>query len=335
MMLDELNFAYGAPQASGRIKQTPDDFCVEENLGFELTGEGEHLFLLIEKKLLNTEEMVKIIGHTLGVPLKLISYAGLKDKNAKTIQWFSVHLPGLNNPNLDALDTENHRVLKAIRHNKKLKIGALKENHFSIKVHQFNYDEQALLSRVKKIAAHGVPNYYGPQRFGNNGNNLVHAKHLLLENKTIKNRHLRGIYYSAARSFLFNQIVDLRVKEMNWNAPVNGDLMMLAGSHSVFHAEVIDDEILKRVDEKDIFPAAVLWGKGKERLTERALGIQEQALKLWQEWCQALEAHDLLKSYRSMVLLPEKLEFKNNTFTFTLPAGAFATTVLRELLNVT
>ena len=335
MLLNELNFAYGPSRSSGQIKNQPEDFCVDEHLGFELAGEGEHLYLLIEKKLLNTEDMVKILARTLGLPVKNISYAGLKDKQAKTTQWFSLHLPGLADPNLDSLNTDNYRLLKAMRHNKKLKIGALKGNRFNIKIHQFDYDENELLMRIENIKAHGVPNYFGSQRFGHHGGNLDRAKDVLLENKKIKNRHLRGIYYSAARSFLFNQVLSLRVGNASWNYPLIGDVMMLAGSHSVFQLAAIDDEIMQRVSENDIFPAAPLWGVGEELLTGSALQIQNQAIEPWHEWCAALERHGLSKSYRSMVLLPEHLEFNDDVFTFTLPAGSFATTVLRELLTIT
>lgn len=334
-MLNELNFAYGPPLSQGQIKNSPDDFCVEENLGFELTGEGEHLYLFIEKKGLNTEDMIKIISRELNLPTKFISYAGLKDKFAKTLQWFSLHLPGKSDPELESLNKDTYKVLKKARHNKKLKIGALKGNHFKIKINNFNLDETDLLNRIKKIQTHGVPNYFGPQRFGHQGNNLQCAKEVLLENKKIKNRHLRGIYYSAARSFLFNQILNLRVEKNCWNLPLNGDVMMLSGTHSIFPIEEADDEIIRRVKELDIFPAAPLWGEGKELSTEQSLQIQSLAIEPWHEWCMALERHGLQKHYRSLVLIPENIQFQDDIFTFTLPSGAYATTVLRELINST
>ncbi len=331
-MLNELNWAHGRPNAEGQIKSLPEDFCVEEQLSFELTGEGEHLFLLIEKERLNTEEMSKIIARMFNLPFKAISYAGLKDKFAKTTQWFSLHLPGMKDPDLSALNTENHRLLKAMRHHKKLRIGALKANRFTLKINQFEGDKNELVSRIEYIKTHGVPNYFGPQRFGNQGNNLIHAKALLLDNKTIKNRHLRGIYYSAARSFLFNQILSYRVGEASWNKPLSGDLMMLAGSHSVFQIDVVDDEIIRRVKENDIAPTAPLWGVGQELITKEALRCQIEALAAWQAWCTGLEQHQLQRAYRSMVLLPQQLHFQDNVFTFSLPPGTYATTVLRELL---
>lgn len=333
-MLNELNFAYGMPKSTGQIKTIPEDFCVEENLGFELTGNGEHLFLNIEKTQLNTEEMAHILAQRLGLPLKAISYAGMKDKFAKTIQWFSLHLPGMPDPDLSWLNTENHRLLKSSRHNKKLKIGALKENHFIIKVCDFEYDENELFARIEKIKLQGIPNYFGPQRFGHNSNNLQRARAILLENKKMKDRHLRGIYYSAARSFIFNEIVSYRVGQGYWNRPLEGDLMMLVGSHSVFPVERVDEGIIQRIKEQDISPTAPLWGKGKELVTDKALSMQNEALIGLEEWCLALERHGLEKSYRPLILFPEKLEFKDGVFKFTLPAGGYATMVLRELLII-
>ncbi|MFI4918139.1 MAG: tRNA pseudouridine(13) synthase TruD [Legionellales bacterium] len=332
-MFNELHFAYGHPVACGQLKIIPEDFCVEEHLGFELTGEGEHLFLLIEKKTLNTEEMARIIARELKLPVKAISYAGLKDKFAKTTQWFSLHLPGKVDPKLDCFNTDNYRLLKSMRHNKKLKIGALKENHFKIKVNNFEFVEEELWARIDKVKTQGVPNYFGPQRFGINGSNLEHAKDILLDNKKIKNRHLRGIYYSAARAFLFNKILSMRVKEGCWNRPVPGDLMMLHGSHSIFQLDDVTDEISRRVCEHDIYPAVPLWGLGNELVTGRALQLQSSAMEPWAQWCTALEQHELQKSYRAVVLLPEHFQLTEHVFSFTLPKGAYATTVLRELFR--
>lgn len=331
-MFNKLHFAYGMPKSRGQIKTAPLDFCVEENLGFELTGTGEHLFLNIEKTQLNTEEMANILAQKVGLPLKAISYAGMKDKFARTTQWFSLHLPGMPDPELAWLDTENYRLLKSSRHNKKLKIGALKENHFIIKVCNFDHDEKDLLLRIEQIKAHGVPNYFGLQRFGHNGNNLQRARAILLENKKTRDRHLRGIYYSAARSFLFNEILSHRVGHGHWNRPLDGDLMMLVGSHSVFPVDSIDEGILQRIKDHDISPTAPLWGKGNDLLRDKALAIQKEALEGLEDWCLALERHKLERSYRPLILFPEKLVYKDGVFTFTLPAGGYATMVLRELL---
>jgi tRNA pseudouridine13 synthase len=332
-MLTELNYAYGKPEASGHLKASPEDFAVDEILGFTLSGVGEHLFVQIEKTMLTTEEMATFIAKTLHLPFRAVSYAGLKDKYAITTQWFSLHLPGQADPNLEALNTNQSKVLQSMRHDKKLKIGALQGNRFTIRVSQFEGDKEALLDRVDRVKQTGIPNYFGTQRFGNQGGNLERARTLLFENKKVKSRHLRGLYLSAARSFLFNEIVSRRVQMQCWNKALSGDLMMLSGTNSVFAAEQVDEVLIERVASHDISPAAPLWGEGEERLTADAKVMQDDALEPWHDWLHALEAQRLRKSYRSMVLLPESFSFNDDVFTFGLPKGSFATVVLRELCH--
>ena len=156
---------------------------------------------------------------------------------------------------------------------------------------------------------------------------------MLFDHKKIKNHHLRGLYYSAARSFLFNEILSRRVGDATWNHPLNGDLMMLAGTHSIFHIDAINDEIIQRTKNQDISPTAPLWGKGEERLTKEALQCQNLAIEPWKDWCLALEQHELQRTYRAMVLLPSNLEYQDHVIKFTLPPGTYATTVIRELLS--
>ncbi|KTC66616.1 hydrogenase [Legionella adelaidensis] len=331
-MLTDLSFADAKPTAQGKIKCTPEDFFVEEVLSFTPCGEGEHLYLFLEKKLLNTEEVSNYLARFFSVSSKLVSYAGMKDKYAQTRQWFSIHLPGKSTPNLESLESENIHILQSVRHNKKLKIGAVQENYFEITIQEFNHDVNEFKVRINNIHERGVPNYFGAQRFGNHGSNLLKAEEMLLRNKKIKNPHLRGIYYSAARAFLFNQILSLRIKHNCWDLPVAGDLMMLSGTHSVFLAEEITEEIIKRVKDHDIHPAAPLWGEGKEMTSLEALSLQTQALEPWKEWCVALEKNRLNKQYRAMVVNPRNLQLQNNKLTFTLPSGSFATSVLRELV---
>jgi tRNA pseudouridine13 synthase len=327
-------YAFGKPEITGKIKVNPEDFCVDECLGFDPCGEGEHVFLQIEKKLLTTEEVVRIISKGLNLPSKLVSYAGLKDKFAKTTQWFSVHMPGKLTPDFEFLSTDNVKLLQKSRHNKKLKTGCLKANRFQIKIRSLYPNHTSLRERVEMIRLHGVPNYFGMQRFGNNGSNLNHSRLLLLENKKIKNKYLKGLYYSAARSFLFNQILAARVASGNWNQAIIGDVMMLAGSNSVFHIENVDTAIEKRVAMGDIYPAACLWGNGQERLTNDALTYQSQVLSQWAPWCDGLERHGLKKDYRAMVLFAKDICCESEVVSFTLPRGGYATTILRELLQL-
>ncbi|MBA2652748.1 MAG: tRNA pseudouridine(13) synthase TruD [Tatlockia sp.] len=335
---EELNFAYGKPNSTGLIKVFPEDFKVDEILGFELTGEGEHLFLCVEKRGLNSEAVIKALASALGKSEKTISYAGLKDRQAITTQWFGVHCPGENLINAELLQGEGWRVIEAKRHLKKLKIGALVANEFTLVLRQLT-QKLEIDKRLLQIQADGVPNYFGMQRFGHDGQNLVKAEAMLLGGTKVKNRFLRGLYYSSARSFLFNQILTERVKEANWCQGLAGDVMQLAGKNSFFSISIADEIIQERLAKFDISPAAPLWGKGEERASLDALTVQEKVLSNYKVWCEALEHHGLERAYRPLRLHPEQLNWEwpdeqTLKLNFKLEAGSYATSVVRELITL-
>lgn len=338
----DLFYAYGQPSSTGQFKTHPADFKVDEQLGFELTGEGEHLFLRVEKENLNTEELIKQIARSLNKSPRLISHAGLKDRQAITTQWLSVHCPGENINVSEILQGTHWRILENKRHAKKLKIGGLASNRFQIVLRGVTNCD-ALQERLKLIQKEGVPNYFGPQRFGHQGRNLIEAQAVLLEKKRIKDRFLRGIYYSAARAFLFNRILSSRVERNDWNKPIPGDVMQLNGRHSIFAIDVPDETIFQRVAEQDISPASVLYGKGPDLLQNEALSVQNTILEPFLSWCEALEAHGLERAYRAHILGVPNLswEWQNNSaeastllLSFELPPGAYATSILREMLVI-
>ncbi|KTC84056.1 tRNA pseudouridine(13) synthase TruD [Legionella brunensis] len=330
-----FTFAYGTPQSLGKIKASPDDFKVNEILGFNLTGEGEHLYLQVEKKGLNTEELAKQLARSLGKSEKVISYAGLKDKEAVTTQWFSIHCPGeeIDSPHL--LKGDGWRVIQYQRHAKKLRTGALAANEFLLIIRELD-DCNDVEERLQKIYHGGVPNYFGAQRFGYENQNLVKAEQLLLGGVKVKNHFLRGIYYSAARSFLFNQILSERIQTATWNKAITGDVMQLSGTNSIFSIDEPDEDIKKRIELFDISPAAPLWGRGEERVKMQALLHQQKALAGYESWCSALEKHGLERSYRSLRLAVECMMWDwqdNNLYlSFKLTAGSYATSVVRELI---
>ncbi len=328
----ELPYAHGGPISKGLLKQNPQDFCVTEKLSFEPSGEGEHWLVLIQKSMLTTEEMVQIIAKKLSIKPSLISYAGLKDKFGITTQWFSIHLPGKTALNLEDLNGSNFKALKAVRNLKKLKIGALAENHFKIRAQGFSPDTEKLRQKISVISKAGVPNYFGPQRFGHQESNLIRAKALLLEGKPIKSRYLKGLYYSAARAYLFNAMVASRVKGQSWNRPLPGDVMMLSGTQSYF-LEKGEAGLEQRVENHDISPAVPLWGHGKDIPTKEARKIQDSVLQNFEDWCQALEAQGLRKAFRPMVLVPKDFCFEEGQFQFGLPKGSYATSLLREIIQ--
>ena len=334
---ENLAFAYGEPPSTGQIKSFPEDFKVDEILGFELTGAGEHLFLRVEKRGLNTEELLGFSARTLGKSEKLISYAGLKDRQALATQWLCVHCPGENVDNPELLEGEGWRVLEAKRHIKKLKTGSLAANNFSLILREITQPSK-VDKRLIQIQSSGVPNYFGSQRFGHGGQNLSKAEAVLLEGVKVKNRFLRGIYYSAARSFLFNLILDARVKADNWSKALSGDLMLLAGTNSFFSIEEPDAIIHQRLADNDISPAAPLWGRGQERASLAALDLQNKVLANYQAWCVSLEQHGLERANRPLRLQVQQLKWQwqdENTLSlnFQLEAGSYATSIVRELIK--
>lgn len=342
-MFDNTNFdfayayAYGKPMATGRIKENYDDFRVDEKLGFELTGEGEHLFLLIEKRGMNTEELVRSLAIRANCSVSDISYAGIKDRRAVTKQWLSIHCPGKDIPDADFLAGEGWKVLSSKRHLKKLKKGALSANAFQLVVRDVHGFED-IENRLHQIKQCGVPNYFGAQRFGHEGNNLVKAEQLLIDGVRVKNRFLRGMYFSAARSFLFNRILSERVKHQTWNRALAGDVMQLAGKNSLFAIDTPDELIHARVHSFDISPAAPLWGLGRELVSGEALQIQTKGLLEYESWCQALEQQRLERAYRAQILQVTDLSWEWHDgillLRFSLTAGSYATSVIRELLTI-
>lgn len=331
-----LHYAYGKPQTRGEMKQLPEDFTVHESLGFTLTGEGEHQFLYIEKNQANTEEVAKELAHLFAKPLRAVSYAGLKDKHAVTRQWFSIHCPGEKRDDALHLSGANWHVVDAKRHNRKLRTGALAGNQFYLRVKNINYQDE-VEEKLVRIKTTGVPNYFGSQRFGNGGNNLLKAEQLLMGGRQVKNSFLRGMYYSAARAFLFNKILSLRVFHNNWNKALPGDVFQLAGTQSIFTVDALpDDTIANRIRTFDIAPTAVLWGQGEMRQQDEAANLQMNALTPYENWCHALENHKLVLAYRPLIMAVHQLEWQwqdnNLLLQFYLRRGCYATSLLRELI---
>ena len=168
---DHWQYLYGKPLASAHFKSIPEDFVVTENLGFELTGEGENLFLCIEKRELNTQQVCEHLAKFFKKRLRDIGYAGLKDKQSVSRQWFSVQMNVTQTPELSGVETDSIKLIEHKRHNKKLKIGALKSNHFTIRLRQAD-DLKHVEQKLSLIKHSGVPSYFGLQRFGFKGNNL-------------------------------------------------------------------------------------------------------------------------------------------------------------------
>ncbi|TKR33792.1 tRNA pseudouridine(13) synthase TruD [Luteimonas gilva] len=332
----ELPRAHGAPALSARFRASPEDFRVEEIDGFEASGSGEHLLLTVEKRGMNTAFAAKRIAQWAGVQEAAIGYAGLKDRHALTRQRFSVHLPKRVAPDLSALQSSDLSVLKSEWHAKKLPRGALAGNRFVLTLREVAGDRDAAVERLRAIAARGVPNYFGEQRFGRDGGNVAEALAMFAGRRV--RREQRSLLLSAARSELFNRVLATRVADGSWERGLEGEVWMLDGSRSVFGPEPWSDELAARLATFDIHPSGPLWGAGGLRSAAVARQLEEAGLA--DETALALRAGlekaGLKQERRALRLRPQALRWDWRSedvleFQFELPAGAYATVVLREL----
>lgn len=328
-------YAYGKPQSSASFKLSPDDFHVNEFFDGQFSGQGEHILLKIEKRGLTTEELVKSLARIINKPPKLISYAGLKDRQALTTQWLSIHAPGEEIEGIETLESPGWRVIESTRHNKKLKPGFLAGNQFMVRLRDVS-NIDLFLNRLEQIKNNGVPNYFGEQRFGREAGNLIKAEQMLVQGRKVKDRFLKGMYFSTARSWLFNLILAKRVQEDCWNTPLVGDVMQLSGSNSIFSIDGIEENIIRRIHEKDISPASPLPGKGRAIAKGDALKTINSVYEDWLPWVEGLEKYGLEEAWRANILHVDHLEYAVNEqiieLSFMLQAGAYATVLLRELV---
>ena len=333
--------AHGAPVLQGRYRVEPGDFRVDELPAFEADGTGEHLLLTVTKRGMNTAHAVRRIAQWAGVQERDVGYAGLKDRHAVTTQRFSVWLPGRPDPDPAALALdeagESLRVADARRHSRKLSRGALAGNRFGLVLRTVQADRGQAETRLRAIAARGVPNYFGVQRFGHGGGNIGKALAMFAGRRV--GREQRTMLLSAARSQLFNQVLATRVVDGSWATGLpEGEVWMLDGSRSVFGPQALDAELSARLQRFDIHPTGPLWGRGELRTVggARALELQAlgdaQALRLRE----GLERAGLEQERRALRLRPEGLAWEWRApdvleLGFALPPGTYATSVLAEL----
>ena len=332
----DFNFLYGKPQSNGVFKQSCEDFNVQEDLGFELTGEGEHVCLWVQKVGENTQYLARQLAKFASIPARNVSYAGLKDRQGDTKQWFSLHIPGKITPDFSLFESPGVTILKVIRHNKKIKTGALAGNYFSIVLREIS-DKDALQKALQQVQD-GVPNYFGEQRFGFDGYN-INAALTMFQGRKIKDRFKRGIYLSAARSYLFNQVVSARIKGGLYNKPLLGDCVQFVGNRSFFPLTDLDATTMERLDKREVCLTAPLWGAGELTSELDAKQYETSVLSCYQEIQAGLAKNGLKQERRPLLLIPEEfsstwLDENSVKIDFYLPSGCYATSVLRELINV-
>lgn len=222
--------AHGGPLGAGDFRHTPEDFRVTELMDFVPEGHGEHQWLWVEKRGLTTDELCRELASLCEVAPRDIGVAGLKDKQAITQQWVSVWLPGREAPQDlgDALAEKGVRVLASVRHPRKLKRGVHRGNRFALRVSGEAVAHPEFEARWQTLIRDGVPNYFGPQRFGHQGHNLGRARAVLVRGWR-KRDDRSGMLLSTARSFLFNEVLAARLKANCWATALSGEVFALNG----------------------------------------------------------------------------------------------------------
>jgi tRNA pseudouridine13 synthase len=309
--------AYPASSASATLKLLNEDFIVTE-LPLQLpSGAGEHLWLDIEKNGANTAFVAQQLAEAAGVQDWDVGYAGLKDRYAISRQWFSIYLPKGETPDLTLLAHPEFKVLSQSRHVKKLRPGDLQGNRFRIMLRDVSGDRNAIEANLQAVAARGVPNYFGAQRFGFDGGNVELGRAMLAREIRVRNPKKKGIYLSAVRSFVFNEVLALRIQQGLWDQALPGDVMDEAGR-----------------------PTGPLWGRGRVVTTDQAQALENAVAQRHATLCDGMEHAGLDQDRRALVAKPLDMSWEwpqadQLVLGFSLPAGNYATSVLNEILRTT
>ena len=333
----ELPRAYGAPSLAARLRSAPEDFRVEEVLGYDADGQGEHALLWVEKRGANTDWVARELAKFAGVSPVAVGYAGLKDRHAVTRQTFSVQLAGKPDPDWSTFPHADVKVLAATRHSRKLKRGALRGNRFVLVLREVHGDRDAAEQVLQQIAARGVPNYFGEQRFGREGSNVAQARAMFAGRRV--DRDKRSFLLSAARSQIFNDVLAARVERGAWDTPLSGEIWSLAGSRSWFGPEPFTDVLAERLARADIHPSGPLWGQGEPPTVADAGALEREVAAASSDLAEGVAAARMDQERRPLRLLPRDLKWRwldDNALelAFELPAGAYATVVVRELAAI-
>lgn len=366
--LSLLNYAYGQPDCQGIYKVIPEDFRVEEQIAYELSGEGEHLWCWVEKTGENTDWVLQQLAKWAGVSPSKVGVAGQKDRHAVTRQWFSIQLPVLTDPKMGDFKVKNVAILKTIRHQRKLQTGGLSGNRFTVMIRNIQPVQgndtdviQSLQARLNLIKERGVPNYYGEQRFGIHGRNIKQGEKLLAGELPKVKRNQKSLFLSAIRSWMFNILLSERIKLNNWNQLLPGEVLQLEGSNKWF-VEDGSTDLAERVNTLDLHPTGALFGKGALPTEKSVLEIEQNIAEGFKTWIAGLDEYGVKQDRRALRLLPlelewqwiassaehadalsvafDKLSLESDWRTapvlqlsFSLRSGSYATMVMRELLQ--
>lgn len=314
--MPDLNFprVSGEPVVQASYNALPEHFQVFEIPEITPDGQGDHFFLKIRKRDANTHAVVQSLARYLGLKPVDIGYAGRKDKWAVTEQWFSVHAPKHSLADIQAFTDPKVELLEISKHSKKLRTGQLIGNRFIIQLTDLQGDITDIGKRAEQLNKTGWPNYFGGQRFGKQGQNLIRGERMLAGELRIKDRNQRSLYLSACRSYLFNCVLAERIHVGNWDKQIAGDVLADNG------------QVL-----------GPLMGDGDSPAKDEAFVIEQRVIAAHEKLFRGIQNSRTAWQGRPFVIKPEALSLTQNTdglqLEFSLPKGAYATVILQELIE--
>ncbi len=336
-------FTAALPGVGGAIKRLPEDFFVEELPLYDPLGEGEHLFLWVEKRELSAEMLTRHIAATLGIARADVGVAGLKDRQAVTRQFVSV--PAASLDRIAAIESTRVHVLNVMRHNNKLRTGHLRGNRFDVAIRETVPDPLARAAPIANIIRHqGFPNFYGEQRFGVGGETLTLGLDLLSGRKTERDiprgrrKFLLRLALSSVQSAIFNEVLRRRIEDGLLHQVLPGDVMQVQASGGPFVAEDVPRE-QERFDIGETVISGPMYGlkmrhptaeaAERERVVLADLGVSPANFGGWRKL--------LPGTRRPFLSRVDELELATEAdglrLRFTLDRGTYATILLREFIK--
>jgi tRNA pseudouridine13 synthase len=342
------------PLPRGRIKERPEDFVVEEIPAYEPSGAGGHVFVRFTKTDRTTLDAVRDIARALGCDPRAAGFAGMKDRRAVTTQTISLQAPrGVDAQDLAerarGLTIAGISVHEAKPHEHKMKPGHLAGNRFAVALRGVPAERVPEVARaLDRIAAEGVPNAFGAQRYGRHGDNASRALAWLRDGDPAPSRdpRLQRLLWSSLQSAVFDAVLAARVTDGTWATPLEGDLLKLRSSGGLFVCADVHTDC-ERAHRGDVAPtgpivgARMRWAEGvpgelERRECSRMLGDgfdfarvrrlgegSRRALRMWAEGLRYEVEH-----------APDGHAAPCMRVYFVLPKGAYATTVLRAAVEL-
>lgn len=336
-MLEQLPYLTlsAPPQSTALLKQQCADFIVKEDLGYEMSGEGEFVALKVRKTGATTLFVGEKLAKFAGVSERNMGYAGLKDRQAVTEQWFCLQMPGRETPDFSRFELEGVEILTVTRHNRKIRTGSLRGNYFEILLRGAQPTDE-LKTRLDLVQNVGFPNYFTEQRFGHDGYNLTQALRWAQGEIKVKERKKRSFYLSAARSEIFNLVVAARIEQGVANRILPNDILQLNGSHSWF--QVAEDEnstaLEARLAHNDILLTGPLIGEPNLA----AADIENTIVAQHDAFAPLMKQEKMKAARRPLLMRAQDFHWQfieeGLKLNFYLPAGSYATALVRELVKL-